>query len=49
MTMDDKIIDEKIQFDIKREAARISALSSVKLINMNILQENKYFHLIKVE
>ena len=32
MTIDDKIIDEKIQFDINREAAKISAYLQVKLI-----------------
>ena len=30
MTTDDKIIDEKLQYDINREAAKISALSSGK-------------------
>ena len=30
MTIDDKIKDEKIQYDINREAAKISALSSSK-------------------
>ena len=49
MTADDKIKDEKLQYDIYREAAKISALSLGKLINMNILQVRKYYHLIKVE
>ena len=31
MTIDDKIIDEKLQYDISREAAKISALSSSKI------------------
>ena len=31
MTVDDKIIDEKIQNDINREAAKIAALSSGKI------------------
>ena len=31
MTIDDKIIDEKLQYDINREAAKISALSSRKV------------------
>ena len=31
MTIDDKIRDEKLQYDINREAANISALSSVKI------------------
>ena len=30
MTIDDKIRDEKLQYDINREAARISVLSSEK-------------------
>ena len=49
MTTDDKIMDEKIQYNIKREAAKISTLSSGKIDNMNFLQVNKYYHLIKVE
>ena len=31
MTIDDKIRDEKLQYDIKREAAKKSALSSGKI------------------
>ena len=31
MTIDDKIRDEKLQYDINREAANISALSSGKI------------------
>ena len=31
MTTDDKIRDEKLQYDIHREAAKISALSSGKI------------------
>ena len=31
MTIDDKIIDEKIQCDVNGEAAKISALSSGKI------------------
>ena len=31
MATDDKIRDEKLQYDISREAAKISALSSVKI------------------
>ena len=37
MIIDDKIIDEKIQYDIDREATRISELSSRKF--------DKYKHL----
>ena len=35
MTIDDKIRDEKLQHDINREAAKISALSSGKLDKNN--------------
>ena len=45
MTTDDKIKDEKLQYDINREAAKISG----KIDKMNFLQVNKYYHLIKVE
>ena len=31
MTIDDKIKDEKLQYDINREAAKISAISSGKI------------------
>ena len=31
MTIDDKIRDEKLQYDINREATKISALSSRKI------------------
>ena len=31
MTIDDQIRDEKLQYDINREAAKISALSSNKI------------------
>ena len=31
MTIEDRIKDEKLQYDINREAAKISALSSGKL------------------
>ena len=49
MTTDDKIKDENLQYDINREAAKTSALSSGKLINMNILQVEKHYHLIEVK
>ena len=51
MTIDDQIRDEKKKKqkknDINREAAKIFALSLTNLINVNILQEKKYYHLIK--
>ena len=42
MTIEDKIKDEKLQYDINIEAAKISAYHQVKLISMNILQVKKY-------
>ena len=44
MIIDDQIRDEKLQYDINRQAAKISALSSGKLININILMVKKYYH-----
>ena len=41
MKIDHKIRDEKLQFDIKREAAKVSALSSRKV--------DKYEYLISEE
>ena len=41
MTIDDKIRDEKLQYDINREATKISALSSGKI--------DKYEYLSGVE
>ena len=38
MTIEDQIKDEKLQYDINREAAKMSALSSGKM--------DKYEHLI---
>ena len=49
MTIDDKIKDEKLQYDINRVASKISALHQVKLTNMNVLQVRKYYLVIKVE
>ena len=37
MTIDDQIRDEKLQYDINREAAKISALSSNKFNNYEYL------------
>ena len=56
MTSDDQIKDEKIQYDINREALSLTSLSlaltyqpyhQAKLINMNMLQVGKYCILIK--
>ena len=37
MTIEDKIKDEKLQYDINREVAKISALSSGKIDNYEYL------------
>ena len=37
MTIEDKIRDEKLQYDIKREATKISALSSSKIYRYEYL------------
>ena len=50
MTINDKIGDEKLQYDINREAAKTSALSSGKIDQierLKILQVKKYYLLIK--
>ena len=44
MTIDDQIRDEKLHYDINREAAKIPALSLGKI--MNILLIKIYYHLI---
>ena len=49
MTINDQIRDEKIQYDINREAAKISSLSSGKFINMNISPVKTYYHLINTK
>ena len=40
MTIDDKIRDEKLQYDINRDAAKMSALSSGEIDNMSIKETN---------
>ena len=46
MTIDDQIRDEKLQYDINREAAKISAISSGK-IDKYEYSTGGYYHLIK--
>ena len=41
MTIDDKIRDEKLQYDINREAAKIPALSSGKIDKYEYLKGEK--------
>ena len=49
MAIDDKIRDEKLQYDINREAAKISALLSGKTDKYEYLTGKKYYLLIKEE
>ena len=49
MIIDEKIRDEKLQYDISREAAKISALSSGKINKCKYLNGKKYYLLIKEE
>ena len=46
MTIEDQIKDEKLQYDINREAAKISALSSGKIDKYECLLLKKYYHRI---
>ena len=39
MTIDDKIKDEKLKYDVNREAAKISALSSGKINRYEYLRQ----------
>ena len=50
MKIDDKTRDEKKQYDINREATKISThYHKIKLININILQANEYYLLMKAK
>ena len=49
MTNDDKIRDEKPKYDINREAAKMSALSSGKIDEYEYLIGEEICYLIKVE
>ena len=47
MIIDDKIRDEKLQYNVNTEAAKNRLYHLEKLINTNILQAKKYCLLIK--
>ena len=47
MAIDNKILAEKLQYDINSETARYQHYHQVKLVNMNSLQVKKYCLLIK--
>ena len=46
MTLGGQIRDEKLEFDINREAAKNRLYHQAKLISMNILLVKIYYHLI---
>ena len=49
MTTDDQIRDEKLRYDINKEVAKISALSSGKIDKYEFLVDEKFYLLTKVE
>ena len=49
MSIDAKIRNEELQYDIHREAAKISALSSGKIDEYEYLAVEEYYFLIKVK
>ena len=49
MTIDDKIRDEILQYDVNGDVVKISALSSGKIDKYKYLQVKKYSLLIKEE
>ena len=49
MTNDEKIRDKKLQYDINREAAKVSALTSGKIDKNEVVRGEKYYLLIKKE
>ena len=49
MTIDDKIKDEKLQYDIQRQEAEISALSTGKIDKYKYLTDEEILVLIKAE
>ena len=46
MTVEEQIRDEKMQYDINREAAKYQIYHQAKLMSMNILLAKKYYLLI---
>ena len=49
MTIDDKIIDKNCDMISTEKQAKHQIYHLEKLVNMNILQANKYYLVIKVE
>ena len=44
MAIDDQIMDENLEYDINREAAKISALSSCKFMSTSISLVKIYYY-----
>ena len=49
MTIDNKIKDEKLQYSVTREAAKISASSSGRINRHEYLKAKKYYLLVQVK
>ena len=49
MTIDNKIKDEKLQYSVTREAAKISASSSGRINKHEYLKAKKYYLLVQVK
>ena len=49
MTTDDQIRDEKLRYDINKEVAKVSTLSSGKIDKYEFLVGEKFYLLTKVE
>ena len=49
MAIENKISDEKLQYDINKEQQKYLDYHQVKLVNMNILQVKKYYLIIKIK
>ena len=49
MIIHDKIRDEKLQYDINRNAAKKSPLLSGKIDKYVFLTSEEYYHLLRVE
>ena len=49
MTIDGKIRDQNLQYDLTEKEQKYQQFCWVKLTNMNILQEKKYYLLTKLK
>ena len=49
MTIDDNIRDEKLQYEVITETAKISESSSGKIHKFKYLTGEEYYHLVRVK